>query len=568
MIDIWRYGNTGVRNPVRTQEALRAYKESSFVGKLDSKENQILFEDYLREVGVIPKSENKINSNDGTYGRKWRFVFYRSGFIFPTKRATGFEPSELGGLPDEITPFGEELIKADTEEAVEEIYLRSTSHPMMDLGDGRFFSPLRWVLNVLLTLEDRTGEASVSFVEFATCVQTSTPLDDVDDVVDGILKLREKRRRAEYKKAFDRDYYRELGADYRGKSQNFREYADTNLRYMRLTGLFHAKGRGIILKPEKHSLAVSLSQDLISAQPELELYRQLSEGPTLPTDEIGIAMDSLQDLIGELSSRSVNFEMPTADDLHSALAVNRVRMSLEALLRKQNEIEFANEQQFSWREISSYLDLLLSGRDSIPVDDEDIEEITIPRGEAPAYLEWSLWRAFLALDHLKNLPYEVRNFNVDGDLLPRSTAAGGMPDLVAEFDDCIVVIEVTLSESFRQNAMEGSPVRKHVADLMATSDKPVFGLFIAKSIETNTFNDFIRGVWYGENQTPYELHIVPLTLKQFRDCFDSIFSKNLQSGQPFLSLMKLCDKDRYSNDLFGWQNAIKRRVDEFVSTNN
>lgn len=565
MITIWRYGNTGVRNPARTQEALKAYAESPFVGHLDTKENQIGFEDYLREKGVIPKSENKRNSNDGTYGRKWRFVFYRNGFIYPTKRAVGFDPARIGGEADCITPLGNELMRADTLEAVEEVFLRSTSHPMQELPDGRFFSPLRWVLKILLELENRTGEAFVSFLEFATYVQTSTPLDDVNEVVRSILELREQRKNAENKKRFDRLKYWELGRDYLGKAQNFHEYADTNLRYMRLTGLFHSKGHGIILKNEKKSIAVALSQDLISTASEETLFRSLTRIPRLPTDESQVAMDALHDLIRELESRSVAFEIPTEDDLRTNLAINRVRRRLEAILRQQNEIDFANSQQYEWREIGVYLDMLMSGRDHAEFDDEAMEDIAIPRGEAPAYLEWSLWRAFLALDHLKNLPYQVRNFNVDGDLLPRSTAAGGMPDLVAEFDDCVVVIEVTLSESSRQQAMEGSPVRKHVADIMKTTTKPVFGLFIAKSIDTNTFDDFKRGVWYGDDESTYDLHIIPLTIQQFRDCFMDIFSKNKRDRLPLLTLMKQCDEDRQRLALFDWKRSIDLAVRSFVA---
>ncbi len=78
------------------------------------------------------------------------------------------------------------------------------------------------------------------------------------------------------------------------------------------------------------------------------------------------------------------------------------------------------------------------------------------------------------MDSLINEPYQVRRFNVDQDFMPVSTAPGNGPDLIAEFDDRIVVIEVTLSESSRQEAMEGEPVRRHVANLMLQSDKPVY----------------------------------------------------------------------------------------------
>ena len=40
--------------------------------------------------------------------------------------------------------------------------------------------------------------------------------------------------------------------------------------------------------------------------------------------------------------------------------------------------------------------------------DDDDSEISVPKEEASAYLEWSLWRAFLAIDTLKNKPYFIQ----------------------------------------------------------------------------------------------------------------------------------------------------------------
>lgn len=567
MIEIWHYGNTGVRSPARIPQALKAYANWEKYGSLKGRTMEIAFEEYLRAVGVVPKSENKSFGNDGTYGRKFRFVFFRSGFIFPPNNARGldFTAENIGGTPCLLTPLGEQLLQADTDEAVEEVFLRSASSPIFELGDGRHFSPLKWVLVIILKLRERTGETYLTFPEFAVCVQTTNPLSGIEGVVDKILSIRIHRNRSQSKREFDKNLYLNEGRHYSKKAQNFREYADTNLRYMRLTGLFKAKGKGIELKPEKLSLAQALTNTLISAKSKKEIFKELTDGPTIPTDDISNALESLENLMEELKSRDIEFITPSVDDLSSALAINRVRRTLERILRRQEETEYALAQKEKWREISDYMEMLIRGRERMRVDDEDVQELVIPHGEAPAYLEWSLWRAILALDHLKNLPYEVRNFNVDSDCFPRSTAAGGMPDLVAEFEDCTLVIEVTLSTSSRQQAMEGSPVRKHVADLAAVSSKPVYGLFIANSFDPNTIDDFHRGVWYGNDRQRYDLHIVPLTLKQFKDCFDSIFARGTDSERPILTLMRLCDEDRRNYDLYGWQEAIKKHVSSFIS---
>ncbi len=53
--------------------------------------------------------------------------------------------------------------------------------------------------------------------------------------------------------------------------------------------------------------------------------------------------------------------------------------------------------------------LLIKGGGKTVYDEDNA--IEVPKDETPAYLEWTLWRASLAIDHLVNMPYEVRGFN-------------------------------------------------------------------------------------------------------------------------------------------------------------
>lgn len=158
-------------------------------------------------------------------------------------------------------------------------------------------------------------------------------------------------------------------------------------------------------------------------------------------------------------------------DLDTPAHINQVRYEIEELIAEKKEEAYAAQQANQWQEIAAYMDLIASRKERMRISED--EEIRIPKTEAPAYLEWSLWRAFLAIDTLANKPYEVRRFKIDQDFMPVSTAPGNGPDLVAEFDDYVVVIEVTLSESSRQEAMEGEPVRRHVADLMQQYNQPM-----------------------------------------------------------------------------------------------
>ena len=131
------------------------------------------------------------------------------------------------------------------------------------------------------------------------------------------------------------------------------------------------------------------------------------------------------------------------------------------MLAKTDEIQYANDQCNQWQEIADYMSLLIKGGGKLVYDEDNA--IEIPKDETPAYFEWTLWRAALAIDHMVNKPHEVRGFRLDSDFLPVTAAGGGKGDLYCEFEDFMILTEVTMSTSSRQEAMEGEPVRRHVS---------------------------------------------------------------------------------------------------------
>ena len=114
----------------------------------------------------------------------------------------------------------------------------------------------------------------------------------------------------------------------------------------------------------------------------------------------------------------------------------------------------------------------------------------------------------------------LEEFKIDQDYLPVGTAPGGGPDMIFEFEDYIIVVEVTMSTNSRQEAMEGEPVRRHVADLVMSENKPVYGVFVANRIDSNTAETFRIGVCYNNKDERMALRIVPFTLRQFSYYFN------------------------------------------------
>lgn len=553
----WQLGNTSVRSAMRIRDGLVALSQSTIQGNIRKGEGDKAFRRLLGECGVVSLGEDETNS----VGRKWRSAMGKLGFIYPeVKRIMGFEQSELGPL-DMITPAGWNLIRAETVAAIQECYLRAMVTPLSPCADGITFSPLCWTLAILLELEKRGLEPSVSFIEMATVVQTTTPSDGLKATVDRLCDLRAKRNATERKRIFDRSVYEEAAADQMCKPHTFADYADMNIRYLKSTGMVQSKGKGITLVAEKHALAVELAKSLTSYKPLLQLYRTLCVGSPLPTDNAAVANQVLSDLLRQIRKYGIDYSL-VGKLLDTPAHINQVRYEIEELISEKKEEIYAEQQADQWEEIAAYMDLIASRKDRLRLS-EDVE-IRIPKTEASAYLEWSLWRAFLAIDTLANKPYEVRRFKIDQDFLPVGTAPGNGPDLIAEFKDYVIVIEVTLSESSRQEAMEGEPVRRHVADLMQQYNKPVYGLFIANRIDSNTAETFRIGVWYTKDDERLDLQIIPITLRQFGTFFRKMFTSGHNTPNVVITLMLECAHSRKESDAPRWKKRIADIINERV----
>lgn len=559
-IKIWHVGNTGLRNPNRIQEGLAVYAKSAFVGKLHSRDNEIGFMNLLNKEGIIQNESGKDES--GSHARKWRLMFAKNGYIYPQVNKKDGNQDDLGAM-DDITPFGRTFLKADTFPAVQECFLRAMSVEQFEMPNKiTYFSPLRWMLAIMLELEKRTGSTEMSRIEFALWGHTTNPSYDLSEVVDHILDLRQRRAKAPAKRTFDKNEIKERGKHYDKKADNFLDYSDMNMRYLRISGMFQRKGRGIMIVPAKHLLAEKLAKETATSEPLIDAYKQLCSGAPLPTDNIDVAKTLLEDLKKQMKERHIVYDISDLP-LDTPAEINIARQRLEDTLAKTDEIQYANDQCNQWQEIADYMSLLIKGGGKLVYDEDNA--IEIPKDETPAYFEWTLWRAALAIDHMVNKPYEVRGFRLDSDFLPVTAAGGGKGDLYCEFEDFMILTEVTMSTSSRQEAMEGEPVRRHVSDAVLNYNKPVYGLFLAIRIDTNTAETFRHGIWYAKGDVKQRLDIVPLSLEQFRRHFVSMFEGKQARPEHLRDLILQCEMERDNLEAPAWMRYIDDVVTQRVS---
>ena len=493
------------------------------------------------------------------------------GFIVPELSPRDATLSQAWiGEPFTLTANGRRLIAADPVPAMQECFLRSLAAyripSVLETGYRvESFSPLKYTLSIMLELERRVGESYLAFIEIATIVQLTSTEDDLSETCDRILQLRRDRDASATKRRFDSEAYEVAGLASGHQPGTFRDYADLNIRYLKATGVVQSRGRGITVVPEKHLLVSQLVDEGFQVL-DTEAYLQtLCAGATLPTDNKNSAKLVLDDLLQKVRDRGIQFDV-AGRPVEEAADIAVVRYELEELISEDKEIAFAASQVDAVEEISAYLKLIAERGTSAQLSSGD--SISVPRSEAPAYFEWALWRAFLAMNSLVNKPYESRRFKIDQDFLPICCAPGGGPDLIFEFDEFVIVVEVTLTESSRQEAAEGEPVRRHVADIardnsLRGSGKTVYGLFLANKIDSNTAETFRIGVWYLQDDSRTQLDIVPLQLSSFRQFFDSSFERG---AVGHLALRDALEKSISARETDGGAPAWKSDVDEIVRT--
>ena len=565
---LWRLGAAEIPNPYKLANGLGLIVELRAKGihNYDNQQNLATLGDTLVLHGIVELG------NDDTYsvGRKWRSALNKLGFLYPeVPPASGIPQSEIGPI-DMITPNGWRLIRADTVPAMQECFLRAlAAHYIPSALERKFdfsvFSPLRHTLAIMLELEKQTGESRLNFVEMAVVVQLTSSDESLADIVAQVLALRARRLASPNKRKFDRQEREAAAALHGYAAGTFNDYADTNLRYLKATGLVQSKGRGLSLVPEKHVFVEKLIQDTGIPDSDRSYFITLCNGAKLPTDNKDSALAVLDDLLQQLEKRGIPFDA-TGKPTETPADIALIRHQIEGLLSERNEEEYAARQAVEWEEIAAYMELIITrkGKKTLSTG----EDIEVPQAEAPAYFEWVLWRAFLAINSLANKPYEARRFKIDQDFLPVGTAPGNGPDLIFEFHDFVIVVEVTLMNNSRQEAAEGEPVRRHVADLVShygeQSGKPVYGLFIANRIDSNTAETFRIGVWFTRTDDKMRLDIIPVTLAQFKAFFEALFTAGRVEVGLIRELLDLCGGLRPAHEAPAWKAQIERAVESKI----
>lgn len=467
-----------------------------------------------------------------------------------------------------ITEAGKSFLE---EETAEETLLRqllkfqlpSPYHTETENLTGVFFvKPYLEIFRLISTLENLT------FDELMIFGMQLTSYNKFDEVVAKIKKFRDDRKKTlksykvfmgEYRNSEIKEIYRyeisegktktreskdvSLAKFVKTKASNLRDYTDACFRYLRATGLvaISQKGKSLSILPEKME-EVKYFLSHIDRKPiyvtDENAYKAYLFDATLPV----LYTDNRSNLEQEVSKlKEVSWETIKKS---SVIELKKILKHAIAC-RKENLIK---DQVKRLKDYQAYMDVMAVFDD---IRNDNYYDV-------PLMLEWNTWRAMTMLDggNIK------ANLKFDDNGQPMATASGNTADIICDYGNFSLTVEVTMQSGQRQYEMEGEPVSRHLAKVKKEQGKDAYCFFIAPKINESCIAHFYtlhlaNIAFYGGKSI-----ILPLELEVFEKMVE-------QSGKADYSpnpeqVRRLCEYSmkiaQSASNEKEWYEAVKTKA--------
>lgn len=427
----------------------------------------------------------------------------------------------------ELTPAGHELVYGEmpNEALLRQLMkfqLPSPYHTLANGSDQDFF--VRPYLEILRLVRHF---GSIAFDELMLFGMQLTDYKKFDEIVGKIEAFRKRKalNKGRYRKfiAAEKEqvvreiYTSEINSgdistrEARGKDvskfvatkvSNLRDYTDACFRYLRATEVVSISQSG-------HSISIAQDRvdevdyllDTMPREPQFidntaayKAYLFDAEMPKLLTDDPVT-------LVAKIHAMN-----PTVDTEN--LGVIELK-AIEHRLRKKAKEEVLNEKIAQIKDCKQY--------DDIQATFDGI--IGSKYYDNPLMFEWNTWRAMTMIDGGNIIP----NFNLDDNGEPLSTAAGNTPDILCDYGDFSVLVEVTLQSGQRQYNNEGEPVARHLGKVKHDTGQEAFCLFVAPTINQAAISFFyslhhVNIDFYGGKSV-----IIPMELSVYRKMLEDSY---------------------------------------------
>lgn len=255
------------------------------------------------------------------------------------------------------------------------------------------------------------------------------------------------------------------------KASNMRDYTDACFRYLRATGLvaISQKGKSLFILPEKRE-EVKYFLEHVKRTPvhvtNGEAYKEYLFDATIPV----LYTDNRENLEQEVSKlKGISLE-----SIKKSSVIELKKTLKHAIVRRKESLIKAQVKQ-----LKNYKDY-----DDIMSVYDDIKDNNFY--DVPLMLEWNTWRAMTMLDG-----GDIKaNLKFDDNGQPMATASGNMADIICDYGDFSLTVEVTMQSGQRQYEMEGEPVSRHLAKVKKEQGKDAYCFFIAPKINDSCIAHF------------------------------------------------------------------------------
>lgn len=350
----------------------------------------------------------------------------------------------------------------------------------------------------------------------------------------GIFQKRIAKGETKTRESMDRSLAKFL----RTQASNMRDYADACFRYLRATGLVAVShvGKSLSIVPERVAdvdyILRTVPRDPVVFASEAEYATYLGEATTPK-----LLTDDKRQLVKKIQTEFPDVDIPAKagvlelKDLLANLLERRKEETLTAQVAEIKDYRLYDDIQKTYEQISN-------------------NELY----DNPLMLEWNTWRAMTMLDG----GVIKANLNFDDYGKPLSTAAGNMADIVCDYGDYIVCVEVTMSTGQRQYETEGEPVTRHLGKLKTSTGKPCYCLFVAPTINDACISHFytlhhLNLAMYGGKST-----IIPLPLNVFQkmveDSYKVEYTPSAKQVRAFFEASNVFAKN--ADDEMMWYKQI------------
>lgn len=295
------------------------------------------------------------------------------------------------------------------------------------------------------------------------------------------------------------------------KASNLHDYTDACIRYLRATGLVNIShiGRSLSIIPEKITEVdfflnnTDRNPCFVNNETQYIAYLGNPALPILQTDNKDAIIDKLKKEFPAVSFKATMSVEKLKDILDDAIT-DRKEQTIANQVSELKDYKFYDDVQNTFKQI----------------EDNSLYDPSL-------MLEWNVWRAMTMLDG-----GEIKaNLKFDDFGNPMSTAQGNISDIVCDYGDFGLSVEVTMASGQKQYEMEGEPVSRHLAKLKKATGKTTYCLFVAPTINEACVAHFyalhkMNITYYGGKST-----IVPLPLNIFKKMLEDSY-KATYTPQP------------------------------------